>query len=102
MELNKLEQERCEHYQQVVDDYERVHVDLESQATARGLAPIEVKINSRGIGQIQVPAGNWWIAATRKTPGLKFYWQVPVSCAENQTINIQLNEANALICGGGW
>ena len=102
MEMNKLEQERCQHYQQMVDDYERIHVDLESQATARGLAPIEVKINSRGIGQIQVPAGNWWIAATRKTPGLKFYWQVPVSCAENQTINIQLNEANALICGGGW
>lgn len=102
LEMNRLEEQRMNRYQQVLEDYERIHVDLESQATARGLVPIEVKVNPRGIGQIQMPSGNWWVAATRKLPGLKFYWQVPISCTENQTINIQLNESNALIIGGGW
>lgn len=102
IEMNRIEEARSKRYEQIVDDYERIHADLESQATARGLVPLEVKVNPRGIGQIQLPNGTWWIAATRKMPGLKFYWQVPVSCSDGQTVNVQLNEANALICGGGW
>ncbi len=101
-ELNLVEEARSKKYQQTMSDYERIHVDLESLAATRGLVPIEMKM-SRGVGQLRLPAGNWWLTATRAIPGLKAYWQVPVSCTENpQTINVQLNENNALIIGGGW
>lgn len=101
-ELNLLEQERSEKFLQVCADYERVHADLEAQATTKGLVPFEVKVGARGIAQSAVPAGNWWLAATRKQPGLQFYWQVPLTCNSNEPIAVQLSESNALIVGGGW
>lgn len=101
-QMNQIEASRSERYQQLASDYERVHADLESVATARNLAPVEVKINNRGIGQLKLAPGNWWITATCKSPGLKFYWQVPVSIASGDTTNVQLTEANALIISGGW
>lgn len=105
-ELNKVEEERSARFQQMKENYERVHADLEAQAIGKGLAPVEIKVNSRGIGQTSLPAGNWWITATRKTATLKFYWQIPISAAaaagSEQTINVQFTEANALIVAGGW
>ncbi|MBX9723672.1 MAG: hypothetical protein K2X81_19865 [Candidatus Obscuribacterales bacterium] len=102
-ELNLIEEARSKKYQQLVSDYERIHVDIESLAATRGLVPIEMKISPRGVGQLRLPAGNWWLTATRAIPGLKAYWQIPVSCTDSsQTINVQLNENNALIIGGGW
>lgn len=102
VEMNKVEERRTQRYEQLAADYERLHTDLESQATTRNLTPIEIKVNFRGIGQYQLPPGHWWIAATRKTPGLKFYWQTPISCSSGQTVNVQLNESSALIIAGSW
>ncbi len=101
-ELNLLEQARSERFLQVCTDYERVHTDIEAQATTKGLTPFEVKVNQRGIAQMALPPGNWWLAATRKQPGLQFYWQVPLTSNSNQPMAVQLSESNALIIGGGW
>ncbi|MBX9689191.1 MAG: hypothetical protein K2X27_20955 [Candidatus Obscuribacterales bacterium] len=101
-ELNSIEEKRAIAYDTLMADYDRIHTDIEAQSVTRGLAPIEIKVNPRGVGQYQLPAGHWWIAATRKTPGLKLYWQVPVTCSKEQVVNVQMNEANALIIGGGW
>lgn len=103
-EMNLIEEKRSQRYEQVMADYERVHADLEAQATSKNLVPIEIKVGPRGIAQqTQLPAGNWWLAATRKQPGLKFYWQVPLTCnGNNETMNVQMTETNALIIAGGW
>jgi hypothetical protein len=85
-----------------MNDYDKTHADIEATATSRGLIPVEIKVNSLGVAQAQLPAGNWWITCTRAYPGLKFYWQVPISCAAEKIINVQMNEANALIVAGGW
>ena len=101
-EINLVEEKRAQHYELVMRDYEKAHIDIESLATSHGLIPVEIKVNGRGIAQVQLPSGNWWITCTRAYPGLKFYWQEPVSCAAEKVINVQLNEANALIIAGGW
>ncbi len=104
-ELNKIEAQRSERYMQVMADYDRIHVDIETQAALKNLSPCEIKVNSRGIAQHQLPPGNWWIAAVRKCPGLKFYWQVPLTVSDGQNqepLNVQFTEANALVVGGGW
>lgn len=101
-QFNLVEAERSKNYERVLADYERVHTDIEAQATAKGLQPIEIKVSPRGIAQQPLPAGNWWIAATRKSPGLKFYWQVPISCSGTDTLSVELTETNALIIAGGW
>jgi hypothetical protein len=102
-EMNLVEEKRSMRYERLSKDYEKTHIDIEAQATSGGLLPLEIKVNPRGIAQARLPAGNWWITCTRAYPGLKFYWMVPVSCAvEEKVINVQLNEANALLVAGGW
>lgn len=100
--MNTLEEDRKDKYLKTVADYERLNAEMESKAASEGLVPIPVKVNSNGIGQASLPSGSWWLTATRRLPGLKFYWQVPVKCSSGEAINVQLTEANALLIQGGW
>jgi len=101
-ELNQVEEKRSERYDFALGDYQVHHADLEAQATARGYIPVEFKFTAQGVAQATLPKGNWWIAVSRAYPGLKFYWLVPISCSDEKIINVQLNEANALVIGGAW
>lgn len=100
--MNTLEEERKDKYLKTVSDYERLNSEMESKAASEGLVPIPVKVNANGIGQASLPSGSWWLTATRRLPGLKFYWQVPIKCSSGEAINVQLTEANALLIQGGW
>ncbi len=100
--MNTIETERKEKYLKTVADFERLNAEMESKAASEGLVPIPVKVNSKGIGQASLPAGAWWLTATRRLPGLKFYWQVPIRCSSGDAINVQFTEANALLIHGGW
>lgn len=101
-QMNQLESERNEKYLRTVADYERLNAEMESKAASEGLVPIPVKMTSRGLGHASLPAGSWWLTATRRLPGLKFYWQVPIRCSSGEAINVQFTEANALLVQGGW
>ena len=100
--VNVLEESRLNAYTKVQDEYTRLHEELENEAAAKGLSPIEIKVTRHGIGQGQLPPGNWWISATRKLPDLKFYWQVPITVSAGQTVNVQLTNVNAIVVQGGW
>lgn len=100
---NAEEADRILKHQKTVEEFEATHVDLENQATLKGLSPVAIKMNSKGIGQTtKLTPGNWWITGTRKVPGLKMFWEVPVTCTQGQIINVQFTEANAMIIQGGW
>ncbi|MBY0360118.1 MAG: hypothetical protein K2W82_19100 [Candidatus Obscuribacterales bacterium] len=99
---NSEESERLGRYVKAGEEYESTHVERENEATLKGLVPIAVKMNSRGIGQTKLFPGNWWVTATRKVPGLKMFWEIPITCRPDQTINVQFTEANALTIQGGW
>lgn len=100
--INQIEADRLNAYKKVADEYDRLHEELENEAAAKGLVPIAVRISRHGIGQAQLPPGNWWISATRKLPDLKFYWQVPITVGAGQTANVQLTNLNAIVVQGGW
>jgi hypothetical protein len=99
---NEFEDQRWLRYKKAVAEFERNHADIESDATQQGLVAMELP--KRGYGWIQqnIPTGTWWLTATRKVPGLTYYWQVPLTAAPGEKIKIELNELNALIIEGGW
>lgn len=100
--INALEEARQEAWKRVNEDYEANHVELENEAAAKGLFPVEIKLDHQGVGQATLPPGNWWVSATRKLPDLKFYWQVPITATRGQTVNVQLTNVNAIVVQGGW
>lgn len=99
---NNQEEERLQNYNRAVEEFETNHIEMETAATTKGLYPIQVKLNSRGIGQVTLPAGHWWLSGARVLPGLRFYWQVPFTASGGQTVNVQLSESSALLIQGGW
>ncbi len=100
--VNALEEARLIAWKKVSDEYDQSHLELENEAAAKGLFPVEIKVGQHGIGQTSLPPGNWWISATRKLPDLKFYWQVPVTVSSSQTVNVELTNVNAIVVQGGW
>lgn len=100
--VNAIEAARGLAWKKVNDEYERTHLEIETDAAAKGLFPVEIKVTAHGMGQTQLPPGNWWISATRKLPDLKFYWQVPVTVSAGQSVNVELNNVNAIVVQGGW
>lgn len=100
--VNAIEVDRLNEYKKVQDEYDRLHEEMENEAAAKGLVPVAIKVNRHGIGQTQLPPGNWWISATRKLPDIKFYWQVPITVGAGQTTNVQLTNLNAIVVQGGW
>lgn len=100
--INQIEADRLNDYKKVADEYERLHEEMENEAAAKGLGPIAIRMSRHGIGQTQLPPGNWWISATRKLPDIKFYWQIPITVGAGQTANVQLTNLNAIVVQGGW
>jgi hypothetical protein len=99
---NDKEDERAKNYSIMLDQYERNHVDLETESIRFGLYPVVMKRKNSAVAEAKVPVGNWWLTAMHKVPGLTYYWQIPFTAKINDTVNIRLTEDNALVIHGGW
>ncbi len=105
--LNKVEDDRLERYQRAQDDCDQNHADYETEATRKGYGPVEFHIDKffRGhfnLAELRLGEGPWWIIGTRRVPGLKYYWQEPVTAVKGEVSKVELNEENALVIEGGW
>ena len=104
--INEIEADRKVRYQSAMRDFEENGVELENEATQKGLAPIEINLK-RGdrkllSGEAVVVPGTWYVVAAHKTANLKFYWQIPVSISAGERQTIQLTQTNALVIEGAW
>lgn len=104
--INEIEADRKARYQSAMRDFEENGVELENEATQKGLAPIEINLK-RGAtkllsGEAVVAPGTWYVVAAHKTANLKFYWQIPVSISAGERQTIQLTQTNALVIEGAW
>ncbi len=105
IKINKHEKARKEAYLKCVTFFQDESRDAESDAVRNNLYPLTFEIHKDSTGSYgrgEVAAGNWWITATRKLPGLQLYWQVPIQLTGGQTPQVVLNEDNALWIQGGW
>lgn len=105
--LNDTEVKREIRYRQAVADSQAMRADAETEATRRGVEPQAVRFKkffATGDRQatIKVAAGQWWVVATHKVPGLTYYWQQPMTVHEDQNNVVTLNEDNALTIEGAW
>jgi hypothetical protein len=107
LKSNEFEQKRQLRYTQAVDDAKALRADAETEATRRGLEPVILRFkkffsNGARQGQVSVAAGQWWIVARHKVPGLTYYWQQPFTVHENENNVVTLVEDNALMIEGAW
>lgn len=106
--INLWEKERARLYQKALDDYTDNQAEMETAAIKRGLAPVIMKrsyfptkkIGDHYLGHLA--AGQWWILATHKVPGLKYYWMLPFEVEKGDHSRVILNEGNAIYIEGGW
>lgn len=102
MRLNQAEKDRKARYAKAVQEHQASYVELENEATRKGLYPVMMPVKPSFTGQVKVPAGTWWIAGSHKVPGLLYYWQLPVTVAAGEKAAVSLTEGNALLIQGGW
>jgi hypothetical protein len=102
--INAREKQRWERYLKFKEEYDRNHVDIENDAVRAGLAATVMRPRRGKPGYVEkeLPAGNWWITCTRRLPGLTYYWQIPVTAAAGEHVNLMLTENNMLVATGGW
>lgn len=104
---NAFEKTRVAAYGVALQDFTDNRTEVEDQATQRGLTPVPMKrvtLRSGTIGMHyagNVKEGKWWILATHRVPGLKYYWLLPKEI-ESKNHRIILNESNAIYIEGGW
>lgn len=99
---NKIEEERKRHYDAANEEYDKKYYEIQNESTRNGLYTMNVRFYGSGKGYVRLPAGTWWLAGSRKVPGLYYYWQVPVTLAPGGKETIELTEDNALLIQGGW
>lgn len=103
---NDQETERHNRYVRAEEEYQRNHVDMETDAVRKGYGPTEVHCNRLAEqgreGRVHLGPGDWWVVATMKVPGLTYYWQQPVQIIEGEQPVVLLNEDNALSIQGAW
>lgn len=104
--INDIEADRKVRYQSAVRDFEENGVDLENEATQKGLAPIEINLKRGSTkllsGEATVVPGTWYVVAAHKTANLKFYWQMPITISAGERTTVQLTQTNALVIEGTW
>ncbi|MBI4532740.1 MAG: hypothetical protein HY711_02240 [Candidatus Melainabacteria bacterium] len=98
--LNSAEQERRARYFNTVAQWQKDYVELENEATRKGLYPVEFRMVGGRQGCVRLQRGTWWVQGTHKVPGLMYYWQAPVTVGED--CSVVLTESNALLIQGGW
>lgn len=105
IKINAHEKARKDAYLKAVFFYQEEAREAENEAVRNNYSPLAFTPKKDSTGTYwrgEIPAGNWWITATRKTPGLQFYWQIPITVAPGQSPSVVLNEDNALWIQGGW
>lgn len=100
--LNAIEEQRLKNYERARAYAEKNYAEIEAESTRKGLVPLEVRMKAMGTGRVTLPAGTWWITGLHKTPGLTYYWYMPVTVSDGETPTIYLTEENALVIQGGW
>jgi hypothetical protein len=99
--INEEEEQRLDRYTKACEHWETEGVDIESEATRRGLVPVPIK-TVKSLDKIKLEPGTWWITGTRKVPGLLYYWQQPVTVVAGTTPTVKLEQGNALFIQGAW
>jgi len=104
---NQFERQRVQMYNDALAEFNTNRTEIEDSATHRGMAPITMKrVHSKSpvIGMhyaANLKSGKWWMLATHRVPGLKYYWLVPAEVGEKGE-RVVLNESNAIYIEGGW
>lgn len=99
--INLEEEQRLERYEKMCSHWETDGVEIENEATRKGLQPVAVR-TVRALAKVRLEPGTWYIAGTRKVPGLLYYWQQPVTVVAGQTPTVKLTQENALFIQGAW
>lgn len=99
---NNIEAERFRRYEKALEEFDRTRADIENDAVRQGFFPIQLRSHRLGWTQSRIPAGSWWLTCTRKAPGIVYYWQIPLTAAPGENVNIALTQGNALVITGGW
>lgn len=104
---NAFEKNRVNAYNEAEQDFLDNRTAYEDQATKAGIGPTPLKkvyLKSRKIGLHYatngIKPGKWWILATHRVPGLKYFWLLPIDVDKSE--RIILNESNAIYVEGGW
>jgi hypothetical protein len=100
--INAEENSRMMRYTSVLYEYQQKHADMENEAARHGVDAVQIVVDKNGEGLAEVQAGSWWIAGSRKVPGLTLFWSQPVTVAPAETSGVLLNVGNAIFIGGGW
>lgn len=104
---NEFEVQREDRYKQAIEDFKQERGDAETEATRKGIYALVVKFkkffaNGDRQGSLNLTAGQWWVVATHKVPGLTYYWQLPFTVHDGEPTVVTLTEDNALLIEGAW
>ncbi|MBX9667534.1 MAG: hypothetical protein K2X93_07945 [Candidatus Obscuribacterales bacterium] len=103
---NAFERERAVRFNAANQEYLDLRTEIEDAAVHRGLTPVsmrKVALKSNAVGMHfagNLKPGKWWLLATHRVPGLKYFWLLPVEIEKNG--RVVLNESNAIYVEGGW
>lgn len=103
---NAFEKTRVMAYNEAQQDFLDNRTAYEDEATKAGVGPTPMKrvfLKSGKIGlhyASSLKPGKWWILATHRVPGLKYYWLLPIDVDRSE--RVILNEGNAIYIEGGW
>ncbi len=103
---NAFEKTRVNAYNLAQQDFLDNRQQYEDIATAAGLGPTPMKRVYLKSGKIglhyanNIKPGKWWILATHRVPGLKYFWLLPADVTKSE--RFVLNESNAIYIEGGW
>jgi hypothetical protein len=103
---NAYEKTRVTAYNEAQQDFLDNRTSAEDEATKAGVGPTPMKkvyLKSGKIGlhyASTLKPGKWWILATHRVPGLKYFWLLPLDVEKSE--RVILNESNAIYIEGGW
>ncbi|MDZ4835948.1 MAG: hypothetical protein SGJ27_19385 [Candidatus Melainabacteria bacterium] len=103
---NAFERTRVTAYNAAQQDFLDNRTQFEDEATKAGVGPTSLKHVYLRSGKIglhyanNLKPGKWWILATHRVPGLKYFWLLPIDIDKSE--RVILNESNAIYVEGGW
>lgn len=104
---NAFERERVTAYNDIAQEFNDKRTEYEDLAMSRNLGPVSMKRVHLRSGRAglhyagNLKSGKWWLLATHRVPGLKYFWVLPAEVGDKRE-RVVLNEANAIYVEGGW
>jgi hypothetical protein len=104
---NSFERDRVAAYNNALQEFNDTRTEVEDVAMQRNMTPVPMKRVFLKSGKAglhyagNLKSGKWWILATHRVPGLKYFWLLPTEVGDKKE-RIVLNEGNAIYIEGGW